>query len=516
MLAPLPSATRASRLEAPMHRLRIPALLLCGLFATVANAADEIHWTLTGPSSVTFDWRGQGATMRYGLSSAYGSTATGTTPSPVPLSSPGPFWETPLTGLTPNTNYHYSIDSGPDHTFRTMPPSTGTFTVYVEGDIGDALTYPRVAQVQALIAAGAPLFVLMVGDLTYANDHGQAACDQHYNDVMAWSQDAAYMPAWGNHEWDSSGDDLRNYKGRFGLPNPQTSPGSPAVSCCGEDWYWFDCGSARFIAYPEPFSGAWSDWNTKARAIMDAAQSNPQIRFIVTFGHRPAYSSGHHSGDSSLKSYLDALGAAHSKYVLNLNGHSHDYERTKPMSGVTHVTVGTGGSSLEEDGTCLWAGGCTPPAWCAFRAMHHGTLRLRITPTSISADAICGPAGDTGSNKNDMTCSPGSVFDSFVIGPETLVVASLKEGAQLAITAHPNPTHSTLNVQFSLASSTPARVDLVDLAGRTILSRDLGSPGPGRHELTLGSGGLPAAAGHYWLRLTQDGRRATSSVVFVR
>ena len=224
------------------------------------------------------------------------------------------------------------------------------------------LTYPRVAQVQSQIAAGAPLFVLMLGDLTYGNDHGQASVGQHFNDVMVWSQDAAYMPAWGNHEWDSSGDDLRNYKGRFNLPNPQTSPGSPAVSCCGEDWYWFDCGSTRFIAYPEPFSGGWSDWNTRARTIIDTAQVNPQIRFIVTFGHRPAYSSGQHSGDSSLKAYLDALGATHSKYVLNLNGHSHDYERTKPQGGVTHVTVGIGGSTLEEDGACLWAGGCAPPS----------------------------------------------------------------------------------------------------------------------------------------------------------
>ena len=110
---------------------------------------------------------------------------------------------------------------------------------------------------------------------------------------MRWSERAAYMPAWGNHEWQNpSGDDLRNYKGRFDFPNPQASLGSPAVSCCGEDWYWFDYGNTRFINYPEPWSGAWTDWRTKAGNLMAAAQADPEIAFVVTFGHRPAYSSG--------------------------------------------------------------------------------------------------------------------------------------------------------------------------------------------------------------------------------
>ena len=102
-----------------------------------------------------------------------------------------------------------------------------------------------------LIAAGAPSFVLVSGDLSYGDSKGADAVDQHFIDVMAWSQDAAYLPAWGNHDWGSANDDLRNYKGRFDFPNSQTSPGSPAISCCGEDWFWFDYGNVRFIAGPE-------------------------------------------------------------------------------------------------------------------------------------------------------------------------------------------------------------------------------------------------------------------------
>lgn len=400
---------------------RIVLSIACiGLFASVVNvhAADEIHWTFTGPTSVSFDWRGSETVIRYGLTPAFGDSAAATTPAPLPFSSAGPFREARISGLRPDTLYHYAIGGGARHTFRTARRAGASdFTVMVEGDIGTTARYPRVGVVQQMIAVERPAFALLVGDLTYANAHGQVAVDNHFNDVMVWSQDAAYMPIWGNHEWDS-GDDLRNYKGRFDLPNPRTSPGSPSVSCCSEDWYWFDYGNVRFVAYPEPFSGAWRDWYGRAGAIMDSAEADPNITFIVTFGHRPAYSTGHHPGDTTLKKYLDQLGQTHSKYKLNLNGHSHNYERSYPQSGVVHITAGMGGSTAEADpsGSCLWFGGCPAPSWSAFRAYRHGPVRLSFSASAIKIEAICGPIGDNRSNPVDIQCTPGSVFDSAIIG----------------------------------------------------------------------------------------------------
>src|SRR5437773_1487176 len=89
-------------------RLR-PAAVHVALAPAAAFAADEIHWTLTSQTSVTFDWRGSESSIRYGLTSAYGSTANAHTPSPLPFSSTGPFWEAPITGLQENTVYHYAI-----------------------------------------------------------------------------------------------------------------------------------------------------------------------------------------------------------------------------------------------------------------------------------------------------------------------------------------------------------------------------------------------------------------------
>src|SRR5919204_2451365 len=372
-------------------------------YAAKAAPAREVHYTFSSPTSVTFDWVGSSATIRFGRTSRYTRKVTAHAPKPLPFSSAGPFREATLTGLKRGTTYHYSIGGGRDHTFATAP--TGRFRFDVEADVGDSASASRVRPTQEAIARDKPAFVIVAGDLTYGNDNGQSAVDRHFDDVMVWSQVAAYMPAWGNHEWDESSDDLRNYKGRFAIPHAHASPGAPAAGCCGEDWGWFDAGPVRFISYPEPYTGAtWADWRVQAERVMAAAQASRKIRFIVTFGHRPAYSTGYHPGDSTLVSILDGFGDKYSKYVLNLNGHSHDYERFQPIHHVVHVTAAGGGSPLETP----WR---RRDSRTAFRAMHLEHVRGMVTPAEIRLEAVCGPA----SSADETSCDPGAVIDSYAI-----------------------------------------------------------------------------------------------------
>ena len=386
----------------------------------VASPADQIHWTIIGPGAVTFDWHGSGNVIYFGLSSQYGDSVVAAAPTPMPPSTPGPYREARITGLAENTLYHYSIGGGSDHTFRTaLPRGQSGFTVFAQADVGPTSSYPNVAGVQSLVAAGAPAFCLVAGDLTYANAKGFPSIERHFNDVMVWSQDAAYMPAWGNHEY-SLPDLLANYKGRFDLPNAHTSATAPDNGA-GEDWSWFDYGNARFISFPEPYgSGAWTEWASFVTPLMDSAQADPTLNAIVTFGHRPAYSSGEYTpGYLNLRAILDTLGAHHSKYVLDIAGHSHDYERSWPQFGVIHMTVGTGGSTLETvGGSCPWRGGCPAPSWSAFRAMHHGPLELRFESDRIVGQMRCGPA----SSRDDIACVFGTVIDSFTIVLEPIGV----------------------------------------------------------------------------------------------
>ncbi|MEA2696883.1 MAG: hypothetical protein QOI66_1154, partial [Myxococcales bacterium] len=362
--------------------------------AVKSAGADEIHWTITGPTSVTFDWRGEAATVRWRAKDGAEQSVAGRTPRPVPFSSPGPFWEATVHGLKPGGRYEYAIGEGDAwHGFHA-PPAHGDsgFTVVAQGDIGATTIWPNVGRIQQMVADARPDLVLVLGDLTYG-DLRAGAVDQHFNDVMVWSQDAPYMPVWGNHEWENPAhDDLRNYKGRFALPHAQTANRAPAAGCCGEDWYWFDYGNTRFVAYPEPYRpSTWSDWRAAVEPIFSAAERDPAIRFLVTFGHHPAFSSGHHNGVTALQRAMATLARRFPKYVLNLNGHSHAYERTAPQDGVVHVTAGVGGGALDHAPTaCFWKE-CTPPDWSVRRAIHHAVLRLRFSAGTIEGAAICGP-----------------------------------------------------------------------------------------------------------------------------
>ena len=441
----------------------IAAFLVC---AVPGFAADEVHFTVTGPASVTFDWRGLSSSddkISYGTcSDCESTTVTAYTPSPLPFSSSGPYFEAKLTGLANNTVYYYKIGANAEKTFKTAPPPGGSgFIVTAESDIGDSTSYFNMAIMQNMIATINPDVSLVAGDITYGADHGQSKVDQHFNDVMVWSQTIPYMPAWGNHEWDQSTDDMRNYLGRFGLPNSYSSPieSSYTTACpqnLGKDWYWFDYGNARFIAYPEPFGNCgsyssnsmdWTDWFNKVQSVMQDAQNNTNIQFIVTWGHRPAYSSGHHPGDPTLKGYLVYLGDHFSKYVLNINGHSHNYERTYPQHGVTHITAGTGGADLEQDGSCLWLA-CAQPSWSAVRYMRQGVIKLIFGSTGIVGQFICGPAGG---GVNDVTCNQGDVIDSFTIGTVSSPTASLSA----------NPTSITSGQSSALTWSSTDAVSCV-------------------------------------------------------
>jgi hypothetical protein len=68
----------------------------------------------------------------------------------------------------------------------------------------------------------------------------------------------------------------------------------------------------------------------------------------------------------------------------------------------------------------------------------------------------------------------------------------------------PNPSPRDLNVSFSLANGEPATIEVIDVRGRRVLSRQVGGFGVGNHTLNLAQG-IKLAAGVYVVRLSQGG-----------
>ena len=79
----------------------------------------------------------------------------------------------------------------------------------------------------------------------------------------------------------------------------------------------------------------------------------------------------------------------------------------------------------------------------------------------------------------------------------------------------PNPTTgSGLNVAFALPTGNAARLELLDVSGRRVLAREVGSLGVGRHTVNLAAG-RAVAPGLYWVRLTQGTNQRTTRVAVV-
>jgi hypothetical protein len=65
----------------------------------------------------------------------------------------------------------------------------------------------------------------------------------------------------------------------------------------------------------------------------------------------------------------------------------------------------------------------------------------------------------------------------------------------------PNPVSGPLRVEFSLRTGASAQLELIDVAGRILRSRDLADFGPGEHVVTFDTD--RAHPGVYFLRLIQ-------------
>ncbi len=79
----------------------------------------------------------------------------------------------------------------------------------------------------------------------------------------------------------------------------------------------------------------------------------------------------------------------------------------------------------------------------------------------------------------------------------------------------PNPVAGPMIVSFSLPDGAPATLELLDVGGRRVAEREVGSLGAGRHTVSLGAAAAPAP-GMYLIRLTRGGRALTARTCVIR
>jgi hypothetical protein len=139
--------------------------------------------------------------------------------------------------------------------------------------------------------------------------------------------------------------------------------------------------------------------------------------------------------------------------------------------------------------------------WSALgRVTPDGTGRLAYVDLDVAAGARYGY----------RLGLPGESGEVFVAE----VWVEVPESARFALRGmapNPGPVGTGL-ITFSLPDAAPARLEVVDVAGRRVFSREVGTLGRGEHVVRM-SGAEPMAPGLYLVRLTRAGRSLTAKAV---
>lgn len=279
--------------------------------------------------------------------------------------------EVHVCGLQPATKYFYKVGNKGAWSkvySITTAPVTGSPSPLTVAVTGDARNDPSTwAAIQRAVQGHGANLQLFSGDAVLAGAN-QPDWNQFFNteadgvpayDMLA---SAPFMPVNGNHE-----DLAINYLAQFALPQGASSRQESA----GKEWYSFDYGNIHVISLNDTSADAdliakeETEWLKADLAKVDRAKTP----WIFVNHHRPLYSCAKtHGADEELRALWQPIYDQY-KVDLVINGHVHNYERSKPIRGLDNgnpvmaESVGKG-VPVNESGTLyLVSGGAGAPLY---------------------------------------------------------------------------------------------------------------------------------------------------------
>jgi hypothetical protein len=359
----------------------IAALVACAALAPAQTVLRGPYLQRGTPTSVVVKWRTDVATdsrVAYGTTPALGSQATDA----VAVVDHA----VTLTGLGPDTLYHYSVGttsqslvSGSDCFFVTSPVA-GTrkpTRIWVLGDSGSGSveSYETRDAYYAFTASRHTDLWMMLGDNAYVDGTDaeyQAGCFDKYGAMLRKS---VLWPTLGNHDGHTanSSNQTGPYYDIFTLPTQGEAGGLPSGT---EAYYSFDYANVHLVcldSYETP-SGPGSAMLT----WLDADLAATTQQWIVVFFHHPPYTKGTHDSDAESELIVmrqNVCPVLEQRGVdLVLCGHSHVYERSflidghyqsSSTFGPQHVVDG-GDGQIGGDGALRKPAARTPHAGCVY------------------------------------------------------------------------------------------------------------------------------------------------------
>lgn len=491
------------------------------------------------PGSIHIRWKTDVATntrLRFGSDMSYGNV--------IDSSASATEHEVKITGLSPNTNYYYTIGSSSadlqgnqNNYFKTSLPTGSTlpFRVWATGDFGnnssgqDAV---RNAYVSYAAAYPANLWIWL-GDNAY-----NSGTEAEYNSYVfakypSQLKNIPLYPSIGNHDYANVGYQSASALGTnfqyFSLFTcPKNGEGGGTASAT-EKYYSYNYGNTHFIALD-----SYGSMNNSGSAMYTWLQNdlaaNTQ-RWTVCYWHHPPYTMGTHTSDTESESVnmrqniiplLESF-----KVDLVLCGHSHVYERSfllnghyglegsltgamkidagsgdapyylkssPNFSGTVYAVVGNSG----QGGTVTTAGSWPHAAMYSYSKTLYGSMILDLNSDTLSAKFLT---------------STGTIYDQFKIVKSGInrftesTFSSENENSEIEV--FPNPFSNETIIRYHLAEESNVAIEVFDLTGRKIYSFTEGETAiqyAGTHEVALTNKNLENKTGLFVVRITTNNK----------
>ncbi len=125
--------------------------------------------------------------------------------------------------------------------------------------------------------------------------------------------------------------------------------------------------------------------NREQVAWLEETLVDSDARWTIVTMHHPPYSGGYHGSDHGVRNAFSGLFEAHDVQLV-LAGHDHDYQRSRPIDGVTYIVSG-GGATVRPASSADFID-------VAFSTLHF--LDIAVWPDRIEIRAV-----DQGGNQFD-------------------------------------------------------------------------------------------------------------------
>ncbi len=177
--------------------------------------------------------------------------------------------------------------------------------------------------------------VLLAGDNIYTNGEFakiESVFKLPYQDLL--SRGVKFYACLGNH-------DIREDNGDRQVRYPE-------FNMQGKRYYTHGKGDVRFFVLETNDLSNPLEPDTAQIAWLDRELTASKAKWKIVYGHHPVYTAGvyHHHPRTPVMQRLVAPILKKHNVKLWINGHDHNYQRSKPIDGTTYLTCGGGGAGL--------------------------------------------------------------------------------------------------------------------------------------------------------------------------